>query len=93
MSHSKDHYEAGDVLCDMHYGFANLPANLEVVSRSAVYTDEARNILGILGIKGVDNKSLVVIGASCTIDGHLVAAYSYDGRIFGMVTLRYISPK
>lgn len=81
-------YQVGDVLCDMHDGFKGLPDDLEVVRDIKVRTDAAGDmIMGACGHQPC-NKSLVIIGYSHSFL-YLVAAYSYDGRYFGMVELRY----
>ena len=41
----KENYGVGDILCDMHYGLADLPDNLEVISKIVLRTDNALKAL------------------------------------------------
>ena len=88
----KKRYEAGDYLCDMHYGFEHLPDNLEVVSHVKLYAECASEAIQALNHdRHPGNKCLVVIGDNARFpsDGTFFAAYAYDGRYFGMVELKY----
>lgn len=84
----KNSYDHGDVLCDMHYGYRDLPNNLEVVREVRLRTDHATEmLLAATGGKHPGNKYLVVVGRSPDYC-HLVAVWSYDARYFGMVELK-----
>lgn len=84
----RETYKEGDILCDMHDGFKGLPDNLEVVSSILLRTDKATEVLYNITDGAIPgNKYLVIVGHSPDYS-YLVAAYSYDGRVFGMVQLQ-----
>jgi hypothetical protein len=87
----KDEYVIGDCLCDMHDGFDHLPDNLEVVAHIKLSSLVSRHILNLMSGRQPDNKNLTVVGfdpSYCNI----IAAYSYDAKVFGLVELR-MKPK
>jgi hypothetical protein len=82
----RDSYDVGNVLCDMHDGFKDLPDNLEVVARIQVTTESASKIITAFFGVHPGNKYLTVVGDN--MHGP-VAAYSYDARYFGLVQLKH----
>lgn len=86
-------YLIGDVLCDMHGDFHGLPDNLEVVSHIRLPSSISRQILNLIliGREEPANKDLTIVGFGPG-NRQVVAAYSYDKTMFGLVELRLKSP-
>ena len=79
--------ELGDIVCDMHDGPSN---DITVCSLCSVETEAAFDMLTTLcesvGVRPPHNKLAVCVGA--TVQGSYKAAYSYDGRRFGLFTFK-----
>lgn len=79
--------ELGDTICDMHDGPSN---DIEVCSHCSVETESAFEMLTVLceslDIQAPHNKIAVCVGE--TMQGSYKAAYSYDGRRFGLFTFK-----
>jgi hypothetical protein len=79
--------DLGDTICDMHDWF---PDSIEVTHHVTVETESAFEMLTVLceslGIQAPHNKFAVCVGE--TLQGSYKAAYSYDGRRFGLFTFK-----
>jgi hypothetical protein len=80
--------ELGDIICDMHDGPSN---NITVCSHCSVETESAFELLTLLcesiGVRTPHNKLAVCVGETMQADVYK-AAYSYDGRRFGLFTFK-----
>lgn len=83
----KERYEKGDILCDMHDGFRGLPDNLQIGDVVRLRIDTASQLITAMVGKHPGNKYLTVVGYSYNFN-HIVAAWSYDGDMFGMAELK-----
>lgn len=80
--------ELGDIVCDMHDGPGK---DVEVCSHCSVETEAAFDMMTTLcesiGVRPPHNKLAVCVGETIQADVYR-AAYSYDGRRFGLFTFK-----
>lgn len=79
-------YNVGNVICNMHYGLS-LPNNLKVVSHIRMSCENSSAKLMAFTNRHPGNKFLVIVGENGL---NMVAVYSYDNMMFGMVELQYV---
>lgn len=81
----KRELKVGTVLCDMYYG---IKPPLKVISQITICCD-GTNAIAELIKKQYHDKMLVIVGDG--IRGNVIAMYSYDSVIFGIIELEFKS--
>lgn len=79
-------YNVGDIISDMHYGLS-LPNNLKIISHIRLSCKNSSAKLMAFTNRHPSNKFLVIVGENGL---NMVAVYSYDNTMFGMVELQYV---